>query len=74
MKQIARNQSQLEFSKASVEEEVQSRTEELHGRTKELEEEVGKRKELQSQLVQAQRMESIGQLASGVAREINTPT
>src|SRR5688572_29978275 len=32
------------------------------------------RKLLQSQLAQAQRMESIGQLAAGIAHEINTPT
>ena len=31
-------------------------------------------KELQSQLQQAQKLESIGQLAAGIAHEINTPT
>lgn len=37
-------------------------------------EDVTERKVLQSQLVQAQKLESIGQLAAGIAHEINTPT
>jgi len=35
--------------------------------------EINERKKLESQLVQAQKLESIGQLAAGVAHEINTP-
>jgi len=35
---------------------------------------VTQRKILESQLVQAQKLESIGQLAAGIAHEINTPT
>ncbi|MCL4294629.1 MAG: PAS domain S-box protein [Anaerolineae bacterium] len=37
-------------------------------------EDVTERKILQSQLSQAQKLESIGQLAAGIAHEINTPT
>lgn len=37
-------------------------------------EDVTERKFLQSQLSQAQKLESIGQLAAGIAHEINTPT
>ena len=35
---------------------------------------ITKRKILESQLAQAQKLESIGQLAAGIAHEINTPT
>lgn len=35
---------------------------------------ITQRKILESQLVQAQKLESIGQLAAGIAHEINTPT
>ena len=37
-------------------------------------EDVTERKALESQLVHAQKMESIGQLAAGISHEINTPT
>jgi PAS domain S-box-containing protein len=37
-------------------------------------EDITKRRLLQSQLLQAQKLESIGQLAAGIAHEINTPT
>ncbi|NTV52040.1 MAG: hypothetical protein HGA76_03370, partial [Candidatus Firestonebacteria bacterium] len=36
-------------------------------------EDITQQKHLQSQLLQAQKLESIGQLASGIAHEINTP-
>jgi PAS domain S-box-containing protein len=35
---------------------------------------ITERKELESHLLQAQKLESIGQLAAGIAHEINTPT
>lgn len=38
-----------------------------------LEKELSERKRLESQLIQSQKMESIGQLAAGIAHEINNP-
>ena len=38
-----------------------------------LQTEIAERKRMQAELVQAQKMESIGQLAAGIAHEINTP-
>jgi PAS domain S-box-containing protein len=35
---------------------------------------VSKRRELQAQIAQSQKLEAIGQLAAGIAHEINTPT
>jgi C4-dicarboxylate-specific signal transduction histidine kinase len=32
------------------------------------------RKSLEAQLVQSQKLEAVGQLAAGIAHEINTPT
>ena len=36
--------------------------------------EIQQRKELETQLVHAQKMEAVGQLASGIAHEINSPS
>ncbi len=57
-----------------LEETVERRTAELKERTIQLQEEIRQRMELETQLVHAQKMEAVGQLASGIAHEINSPS
>ena len=46
----------------------------MQAKTVLLEQEINQRKELETQLVHAQKMEAVGQLASGIAHEINSPS
>jgi signal transduction histidine kinase len=58
---------------ADLEEAVRLRTQELTRANQALEAEISERKHLQGQLVQSEKLASIGQLAAGVAHEINNP-
>ncbi|WP_275099406.1 sensor histidine kinase [Sedimenticola hydrogenitrophicus] len=53
---------------------VTTRTRELEAHRIELERALTELKAAQSELLQAQKLQAIGQLASGIAHEINTPT
>ena len=57
-----------------MEDAVKDRTSRLLKRTEQLKLEMKQRKELETQLVHAQKMEAVGQLASGIAHEINSPS
>ena len=70
----------LADSKAELEVRVQARTEELEQAKRELEEDIDSMRKLNeklesayNQLLQSEKMASIGQLAAGVAHEINNP-
>jgi len=59
---------------ASLEDRVKKRTAALQKSNHQLQKEMRQRKELETQLVHAQKMEAVGQLASGIAHEINSPS
>lgn len=62
---------EVEKTRKDLELLVEDRTAELHGTVKRLEEELALRQSLQQQLVHAQKMESVGTLAGGIAHDIN---
>ncbi|HEY8519017.1 MAG TPA: ATP-binding protein [Gammaproteobacteria bacterium] len=65
-REINRANAELAELNASLEQRVAERTEELEGALADL-------KESQVQLVQAEKMSSLGQLVAGISHEINTP-
>mgnify|MGYP001180264710 CR=1 FL=1 len=66
--------SRLQGLILGLEDAVKDRTAKLLQRTEQLKAEIKQRKELETQLVHAQKMEAVGQLASGIAHEINSPS
>ncbi|WP_442481549.1 sensor histidine kinase [Aeoliella sp. SH292] len=73
MREASRTQARLEQAKADTEEVVRERTSDLQLRSEQLEASIDETRRMAQRLAEAQKLECIGQLAAGIAHEINTP-
>ncbi|MEM7672498.1 MAG: ATP-binding protein [Verrucomicrobiota bacterium] len=70
---LHKNLKDLESAKDDLSVKVHEKTQHLAETIVELQHEAEERKKAEAQLVHAQKMESVGQMAAGIAHEINTP-
>jgi predicted ATPase/signal transduction histidine kinase len=63
----------LEQYNHTLEEKVAERTQALHDKNQQLQQAIQELKHTQSQLIQSEKMSSLGQMVAGIAHEINNP-
>ncbi|MET4802639.1 response regulator [Bradyrhizobium sp. LB11.1] len=68
---VRSSEDALRALNATLDEQVRARTAELEKTNRQLRQEVAQRKKVESELLQAQKMEAVGQLTGGLAHDFN---
>jgi signal transduction histidine kinase len=68
---VRRSEDALRSLNATLDKQVQERTEELEKANRKLRQEIAQRQKAESELLQAQKMEAVGQLTGGLAHDFN---
>ncbi|WP_392531508.1 AAA family ATPase [Nostoc sp. C117] len=72
-KNLAEAKEDLEKYNHNLEQKVKERTQELNDKNERLQQAIQELKRTQSQLIQSEKMSSLGQMVAGIAHEINNP-